>query len=82
MRNFFEELRHRNVFRVGIAYVIAGWLFVQVADIVTESFAAPEWVMRILIIFLLIGLPIALFLAWAFELTPDGVVRAEDCVRD
>jgi len=78
MRNFFEELRHRNVFRVGIAYVIAGWLFVQVADIVTESFAAPEWVMRILIIFLLIGLPVALFLAWAFELTPDGVVKAED----
>ena len=78
MRNFFEELRHRNVFRVGIAYVIAGWLFVQVADIATESFAAPEWVMRILIIFLLVGLPVALFLAWAFELTPDGVVKAGD----
>ena len=82
MRNFFEELRHRNVFRVGIAYVIAGWLFVQIADIVTESFAAPEWVMRILIMFLLIGLPIALFLAWAFELTPDGVVKAEDVPAD
>jgi TolB-like protein len=78
MKKLIEELRHRNVFRVGIAYVIAGWLFVQIADIVTESFAAPEWVMRILIIFLLIGLPIALFLAWAFELTPDGVKKAED----
>ena len=76
--NLFEELRHRNVFRVGIAYVIAGWLFVQVADIVTESFAAPEWVMRVLIILLLIGLPVALFLAWAFELTSEGVVKAED----
>jgi len=82
MRGFIQELRHRNVFRVGVAYVIAGWLFVQVADIVTESFAAPEWVMRILIIFLLIGLPIALFLAWAFELTPDGVVKAEDIPED
>ncbi|NCF74184.1 MAG: hypothetical protein GWP67_11860 [Gammaproteobacteria bacterium] len=78
MRGFIKELRHRNVFRVGIAYVIAGWLFVQAADIATESFAAPEWVMRTLIIFLLIGLPVALFLAWAFELTPDGVVKAED----
>jgi TolB-like protein len=82
MRNFFEELRHRNVFRVGIAYVIAAWLFVQAADIATESFAAPEWVMRILIIFVLIGLPVALFLAWAFELTPDGVVKAEDVPAD
>ncbi len=78
MRGFIEELRHRNVFRVGIAYVIAAWLFVQAADIATESFAAPEWVMRVLIIFLLVGLPVALFLAWAFELTPDGVVKAED----
>ena len=78
MRNFFEELRHRNVIRVGVAYVIAAWLFVQAADIATESFAAPEWVMRTLIIFLLVGLPVALFLAWAFELTPDGVVKAED----
>ena len=82
MRGFIEELRHRNVFRVGIAYVIAAWLFVQVADIATESFAAPEWVMRVLIIFLLVGLPVALFLAWAFELTPDGVVKAEDVPED
>lgn len=78
MRRFIEELRHRNVFRVGIAYVIAAWLFVQAADIATESFAAPEWVMRTLIIFLLVGLPVALFLAWAFELTPDGVKKAAD----
>ena len=82
MRNFFEELRHRNVFRVGIAYVIAAWLFVQAADIATESFAAPEWVMRVLIIFLLVGLPITLFLAWAFELTPEGVKKAEDIPDD
>jgi TolB-like protein len=82
MRSLLEELRHRNVFRVGVAYVIAGWLFVQVADIATESFAAPEWVMRIVIIFLLVGLPVALFLAWAFELTPDGVVKAEDVPED
>ena len=82
MRGFIEELRHRNVFRVGIAYVIAAWLFVQAADIATESFAAPEWVMRVLIILLLAGLPIALFLAWAFELTPEGVKKAEDIPAD
>ncbi len=82
MRGFIKELRHRNVFRVGIAYVIAAWLFVQAADIATESFAAPEWVMRVLIIFLLVGLPITLFLAWAFELTPEGVKKAEDIPDD
>ncbi len=80
--NFFEELRHRNVFRVAIAYCVVGWVIVQVADIATESFAAPEWVMRTLILFLLLGLPIALFLSWAYELTPEGVKRADDLPED
>lgn len=76
--SFFAELKHRNVFRVGAAYAVLAWLIVQVADVTTESFAAPEWVMKILIIFVLLGLPIALFLAWAFELTPEGVKKASD----
>lgn len=78
MRGFIDELRHRNVFRVGIAYVIAGWLIAQVSDLAADAFGAPAWFMQMLIILLLIGLPIALFLAWAYELTPDGVKKAKD----
>ena len=78
MRGFIEELRHRNVIRVAIAYIIAGWLVAQVTDLAADAFDAPAWVMKMLIVVLLIGLPIALFLAWAYELTPDGVKRAKD----
>lgn len=82
MRGFIEELRHRNVFRVGVAYIIAGWLIAQVADLATDAFNAPDWFMQMLIILLLIGLPLALFLAWAYELTPDGVVKADEVPVD
>jgi len=82
MRGFIEELRHRNVIRVGIAYVIAGWLIAQVADLAADAFSAPEWFMQMLIIMLLIGLPIALFLAWAYELTPEGMKKAHEVPAD
>jgi TolB-like protein len=82
MRGFIEELRYRNVFRVAIAYIIAGWLIAQAADLAADAFDAPDWVMKMLIVVLLIGLPIALFLAWAYELTPDGVVKAKDLPED
>ncbi len=82
MRSFFEELRYRNVFRVAIAYVVAGWLIAQVADLAADAFNAPDWFMQMLIVLLLIGLPVALFLAWAYELTPDGVKRATDLPAD
>ncbi len=78
MREFVEELRHRNVFRVAAAYLVIGWLIAQVADLAADAFNAPDWVMQMLIVALLLGLPVALFLAWAFELTPEGIVRAED----
>ena len=74
MRGFIEELRYRNVFRVAIAYVVAGWLIAQVADLAADAFNAPDWVMQMLIVLLLLGLPVALFLAWAYELTPEGVL--------
>ena len=61
MRGLIEELRHRNVFRVGIAYIIAGWVIAQVADLAAGAFNAPEWILQMIIILLLIGLPIALF---------------------
>lgn len=82
MRGFIEELRYRNVFRVAVAYVVAGWLIAQVADLAADAFNAPDWVMQMLIVVLLIGLPVALFLAWAYELTPDGVKRAKDLPAD
>jgi TolB-like protein len=82
MRGFIEELRYRNVFRVAVAYVVAGWLIAQVADLAADAFNAPDWVMQMLIVVLLIGLPVALFLAWAYELTPDGVKKAKDLPAD
>ena len=82
MRGFFEELQYRNVIRVAIAYVVAGWLIAQVADLAADAFNAPDWVMQMLIVMLLIGLPVALFLAWAYELTPDGVKKAKDLPED
>jgi TolB-like protein len=82
MRGFIEELRYRNVFRVAIAYIVAGWLLAQVADLAADAFKAPEWVMQMLIVFLLLGMPVALFLAWAYELTPEGVKRAKDLPAD
>ncbi|MBT8070282.1 MAG: hypothetical protein KJO80_07600 [Gammaproteobacteria bacterium] len=76
--SFFDELKRRNVFRVGFAYAVVGWLVVQVADLALESFGAPGWVMKTLIFFVLIGFVLSLFIAWAYELTPDGIKRAED----
>jgi TolB-like protein len=82
MRGLIEELRYRNVFRVAVAYIVAGWLIAQVADLAADAFNAPDWVMQMLIIVLLIGLPVALFLAWAYELTPEGVKKAKDLPED
>ncbi len=79
--NFFAELKRRNVFRVGAAYVVIGWLLLQVADVLLDNFGAPDWVFKSFAALLILGLPLALFLAWAFELTPEGVMRAEDVVE-
>ncbi len=73
--SFFSELRRRNVYKVATVYAITAWLIVQVCSIATTSFAAPAWVMKVLIIFLIAGFPIALIFAWAFELTPEGIRR-------
>ncbi len=79
--SLFAELKRRNVFRVGAAYAVVGWLLVQVADLLFPIFGAPDWVLRIFVIVLLLGLPVALLLAWAFELTPEGVKRERDVDR-
>jgi TolB-like protein/Tfp pilus assembly protein PilF len=77
-RNFFAELKRRNVYRVAVAYAVVAWLLLQGASIVLPSFEAPAWTMKVLIMALAVGLPIAVILAWAFEITPEGIVRAEE----
>jgi TolB-like protein/predicted Zn-dependent protease len=79
--SFFQELRQRNVIRVGSAYAVAAWLLVQVADIGLESFEAPTWVMRALIIALALGFLLAVLLAWVYELTPEGIKRESEIDR-
>jgi len=79
--SLFEELKRRNVFRVGIAYVVTAWLALQVADIVLDNVPAPGWVMQVIMLVLVIGLPVVLIFAWAFELTPEGLKRERDVDR-
>ncbi|NCF73000.1 MAG: hypothetical protein GWP67_05790 [Gammaproteobacteria bacterium] len=79
--SFFAELKRRNVVRVGIAYGVIGWFLAQIAEFAFENFDAPPWVLKSFVVLLLLGLPIALFFAWAFELTPDGVKREKDVDR-
>jgi len=79
--SLFEELKRRNVFRVGAAYTVIAWLLLQVADIVIDNVGAPEWVIQIFMLALLMGLPLALFFAWAFELTPEGLKKEKDVDR-
>ncbi len=80
--SFFEELKRRNVFRVAIGYAITAWLLLQVVDLVLDNIHAPEWVMQVFMLALAIGFPLALFFAWAFELTPEGIKKEKDVDRD
>ncbi len=73
--SLIAELKRRNVFRVGVAYVIGAWVIAQVADLVLENIEAPDWVMQAIMLVLAIGLPLALILAWAFEVTAEGLKR-------
>jgi TolB-like protein/Tfp pilus assembly protein PilF len=77
-RNFFAELRRRNVYKVAIAYGIVAWLLIQVATQTFPFFEIPRWCVRLVIVLLLLGFPIAVILAWAYELTPEGIKRTED----
>ena len=79
--SFFEELKRRNVVRVGVAYAAIGWVLAQVAEFAFDTFGAPEWALRTFVMALVLGLPLALFFAWAFELTPEGLKREKDVDR-
>ena len=73
--SLFTELRRRNVFRVGAAYAVIGWLILQIGDVAADSLGFPGWFMPMLFVLLGLGFPVAVVLAWAFELTPDGMKR-------
>jgi TolB-like protein/Flp pilus assembly protein TadD len=76
--NFFSELKRRNVYKVAVAYAVVGWLLVQVTTQVFPIFEIPNWALRLIVLAIIIGFPIALVIAWAFELTPEGIKRTED----
>jgi TolB-like protein len=76
-RNFFVELKRRNVYKVAIAYIVAGWALAQGIAQVLPVFAVQNWIIQLLVVLIVIGFPVALILAWAFEITPEGVKRAE-----
>jgi adenylate cyclase len=76
--SFFAELKRRNVYKVAVAYAVVGWLLVQVATQVFPFFEIPNWTVRLVVLAIVIGFPIALVIAWAFELTPEGLKRTED----
>src|SRR3989442_6895932 len=77
LSNFFAELKRRNVYKVAIAYAVVAWLLMQVATQVFPFFEIPNWAVRLVVLLLVIGFPVALILAWAFELTPEGIKRTE-----
>ncbi|GAH11896.1 unnamed protein product, partial [marine sediment metagenome] len=79
--SFFEELKRRNVFRVGIAYLISAWVLLQVVDLVLENIQAPDWVMKVFMLAMAVGFPLAVFFAWAFEMTPEGIKKEKDVDR-
>jgi adenylate cyclase len=73
--NFFSELKRRNVYKVAVAYVVVGWLVIQAASILLPTFDAPAWAMKVIVLLLVLGFPAALIFSWAFEITPEGIVR-------
>ena len=75
--SFFAELKRRNLYKVAVAYAVVGWLLIQIATQVFPFFEIPNWGVRLVVLIIAIGFPIALILAWAFELTPEGLKRTE-----
>src|SRR5213078_4468313 len=76
-KNFFAELKRRSVYKVAIAYGVVAWLLMQVASQIFPFFEIPNWAVRLVVLLLVIGFPIALIIAWAFEVTPEGIKRTE-----
>jgi TolB-like protein/cytochrome c-type biogenesis protein CcmH/NrfG len=81
-KNFFGELKRRNVYKVAVAYAIVAWLLIQAASILFPTFEAPPWVMKVFVVVILFGFPVALVFSWAFEITPEGIKREKDVSPD
>jgi len=79
--SLFNELKRRNVFRVGIAYAVAAWVLLQVADLVLESTNAPSWVLQAMMLVVALGFIASIIIAWAYELTPEGIKRERDVIH-
>lgn len=77
-RTFLAELKRRNVYRVAVAYAVVAWVLIQLGSILFPTFDAPAWVMKAFVGLLVLGFPVAAILAWAYELTPDGIRRADE----
>lgn len=76
MRDLFTELKRRSVFRVGGAYAVVAWILIEVSDTIFPRLGLPDWTVTLVIVLLLLGFPLALFLSWAYELTPRGQLQA------
>ena len=79
-RNFFAELKRRNVYKIAVAYAVVGWLVIQISSTVLPTFPAPEWVAQVLVVFVVLGFATARVLAWAFEIIPEGIKLESDVV--
>jgi hypothetical protein len=79
--NFFTELKRRNVYKVAIAYIVGGWALSQGIAQVFPVFDVPNWTIRLAVVLIIVGLPVALVLAWVFEITPEGIKRTETADR-
>src|SRR5207244_724281 len=82
LKKFFAELKRRNVYKVAVAYAVVAWLTIQAASIFLPAFNAPQWTMQVVILILVVGFPIALAFSWAFEITPEGIVRESEVQAD
>jgi TolB-like protein/Tfp pilus assembly protein PilF len=82
LEKFFTELKRRNVYKVAVAYAVVAWLLMQVASQIFPFFEIPSWAVRLVVLLLILGFPIALVLAWAFDLTPEGLKRTEWADRE
>src|SRR6201993_5205611 len=80
--NFFAELKRRNVYKVAITYAVVAWLLIQAGSILLPTFEAPSWVMKVFVVLLALGFILAVFISWAFEMTPEGMKRTADVSAD
>ena len=81
-RSFFTELKRRNVYQVAVAYAVVAWLLIQIATQVFPFFEVPNWAVRLVVLLLILGFPVALIVSWAFEITPEGIKRSENVKPD